>query len=416
MINTDRKPNNNTLDSLSFLATHRKGSLFEEDLNICTTQIQEKITGKRILVIGGAGSIGAATIHEIVPFSPEALHVVDTNENNLAELVRGIRNNNQVFDVSDFRTLPLDFGSSVMQRFVAEQIPYDMIFNFAAIKHVRSEKDVYSILQMIDTNVLKPARLLKWLAEKGDLKSYFCVSTDKAANPTNLMGATKRLMEHIIFSSAVIPELSARTTSARFANVAFSDGSLLYSWIKRMESRQPLAVPGGTRRFFISLQEAGKICLIAAACANDKHLLIPRFSPQTDLKELQSIAESFLRFHGYEPRLYNVETDAKANIESDIAETKYPLLITPLDTVGEKPDEEFLGEGEHIVETGLVDLLEVQYKSCDRENLQRFLSAAMKWVSDPRGSITKKAIISSISSVIPELSHKESEKTLDERM
>lgn len=416
MKNTDRIPNNNTLDNLSFLATHRKESLFEGDLNICTSQIQEGITGKRILVIGGAGSIGSSTIHEIVPFRPKALHVVDTNENNLAELVRGIRNSSQVFDVPDFRTLPLDFGSSVMQRFVAEQAPYDMVLNFAAIKHVRSEKDIYSILQMIDTNVLKPARLLKWLAEKGDLKSYFCVSTDKAANPTNLMGATKRLMEHVIFSNAATPELSARTTSARFANVAFSDGSLLYSWIKRMESRQPLAVPGSTRRFFISLREAGKICLIAAACANNKHLLIPRFSTQTDIKELQPIAENFLRFHGYEPRLYKVETEAKANIESDIAETKYPLLITPLDTVGEKPYEEFVGEGEHIFETGLVDLLEVQYKQCDRENLLRFLSTAMKWVSDPRGSITKKEIIFSISSVIPELSHKESGKTLDDRM
>ena len=404
------------MNGLSFLATHREQSLFTSDLRTCSSQIENEIIDKRILVIGGAGSIGSATVHEIVSFQPAALHVVDVNENNLAELVRGLRSSNQVFDVPDFRTLPLDFGSTVMQRFIVEQPPYDMILNFAAIKHVRSEKDVYSILQMIDTNVLKPARLLNWVAEKGGTKAYFCVSTDKAANPVNLMGASKRLMEHVIFSDTESSGATVRATSARFANVAFSDGSLLYSWIKRLEKRQPLAVPKTTRRFFISLQEAGKICLIAAVCAKDRHLLIPRLSPDTDLQELQPIAEGFLRNHGYEPRHYESETEAKANIVSDIADAKYPLLITPLNTSGEKSYEEFVGEGEYVVETGLADLLAVQHKPCDRDIFLKFLSTARKWVDDPLIPISKNEIVSAISSVIKELAHQESGRNLDERM
>jgi len=405
-----------TMDQLCRLATGRTTDLFAADLRARRAEIAERITDSRVLVIGGAGSIGASTVKALSDFRPKSLHVVDLSENNLAEMVRDLRSSESGLNVPDFRALPIDFGSPIMRRFLVESGPYDYVLNFAALKHVRSEKDEFSLLQMLDTNIVKPARLLGWLRETGAPRAYFCVSTDKAANPVNLMGASKRLMEHMVFSCEVVGGLESRVTSARFANVAFSDGSLLQSWIRRLEKQQPLAAPASTRRFFISLEESGLICLLAAMCAPDRHILIPRLDPSEDLHELDVIAREFLCAHGYKPRIYGDENTARAGVAKDIAAGRYPLLITALDTQGEKPYEEFVGAGEKSVEVGMQDLLAVGYRPTAPGAVARFVEMATEFVTSDSVSVGKEQIISEISKVVPEFHHIESKKSLDERM
>lgn len=404
------------LDELSSLATGRTTELFLKDIEDRNAEIAERIGGKRVLIIGGAGSIGSATVHAMLDYHPDALHIVDTNENNLAELIRDLRSSVNGLKISDFRCLPLDYGSPIMHRYLRGVPPYDFVLNFAAIKHVRSEKDVYSTLQMLDTNIVKSARILRWLQEKGSLYRYFCVSTDKAANPVNLMGASKRIMEHVIFSGEVVPNLDAYITSARFANVAFSEGSLLQSFLKRMEKRQSLAVPKDTRRFFISLREAGQICLLASVCAPNRHLVIPRLEPDNDLHDLEEIAVQVLQYNNYEPRKYDDESVARANVESDMAEGCYPLLVTSLDTSGEKPYEEFVGSGESSVEIGMSNLLGVSYRPASTGSIADFLDQIEGYISEIRLTVSKDDIVNAIAAVIPEFRHIESGRNLDERM
>ena len=369
-----------------------------------------------MLVIGGAGSIGRETIEQIVPFRPAALHVVDINENGLAHLVRDLRSSRESLPIEDFRTLPIDFGSPLMNRFLLAEKAYDHILHFAAVKHVRSEKDVYSALHMLDTNVLKVSRLMGWLEAKGNAKTLFAVSTDKAANPVNLMGASKRLMEHVLFADALGPVRSVRRTSARFANVAFSAGSLLQSWIRRMERHEPLPVPRKTRRFFISLEESGTICLLAALCGADKRLFIPDLCPAKELQELQAVAERFLRCCGYAPAYYEDEEEAKIATERDMEKGAYPLLLTPLDTSGEKEYEEFVGVGETVSDTGMQHLLCVGYNPCDGGRMTAFLSLIQDWIRSAALPVDKSALVEAIRSVVPELNHAASDKCLDDRM
>jgi FlaA1/EpsC-like NDP-sugar epimerase len=403
-------------DELSPIATGRSVPLFAADLDAREDEIRERLRGERILVIGGAGSIGAATVGELSLFDVAALHVVDLNENGLAELVRDLRSRPAGLSVSDFRTLPLDFGSETMRRFIEDQPPYAFVLNFAAVKHVRSEKDSYSLLHMLDTNVLKPSRLLAWLMSRGSTDTYFCVSTDKAANPVNLMGATKRLMEHVIFGDLHGAGDDVRISSARFANVAFSDGSLLEGWLRRLEKRQPLSVPRDTRRYFMSLREAGQLCLVAAACAPSGHLVIPRLDAKEHLRDLEGIARALLERVGYEPAIFEHETLARTRMAAETDRARYPLLITPLDTSGEKPFEEFVGEGETTVELGLPNLLGVRHRRCDSETLHSFLAWLERTVSGEGKTPSKADIVAAIGEVVVELRHFETEKQLDHRM
>ncbi len=403
-------------DVLSALATRRTLDLFAEDLQRCWSQIREKVEGRRLLVLGGAGSIGAATTGLLSEFQPAALHVVDTNENALAELVRDLRSRRIGLPVADFRALPLDLGSPIMRRFLRAERPYDLVFNFAALKHVRSEKDAYSLLQMLDTNLVRPSRCWRWLVETGSQAAYFSVSTDKAADPSNLMGASKRIMEHLIFSGEGFFGGASRVSSARFANVAFSSGSLLESFQRRFEKSQPLVCPTGVRRFFISLREAGQLCTLAAVCGPDRHIVIPRLDPGKDQHLLAEIARDFLQFHGLDVVLYEDEDKARSNVSVDLAKNRYPLLLTPLDTTGEKSGETFIAEGEELIEFGMSSLAALRYRAIPPGGLADFMCELELLMDSPDLPVSKSRLTGMISEVVPEMRHLERARFLDERM
>lgn len=353
----------------------RSESMFAADLRTFHRDLRERIEGRRLLFIGAAGSIGSETLKTVVRYAPKTLHVMDHNENGLAELVRGLRSSPEAFDVADFMTLPFDYAGDPARLFLADQAPYDYVLNFAALKHVRSEKDPYAILAMLETNVAKLVRFSERLAEKKGLERLFCVSTDKAANPSSMMGATKRMMEHALFSTDVPWQSELSITSARFANVAFSNGSLLQSWEKRLLARQPLAVPEGCRRFFVTLPESGQLCTLAGFLGEDRNVFVPTLRPEEHLVLLQDVIVWFLQENGLEPHFTRDEDEARSRLDALSVEGKWPVMLTPLDTAGEKPYEEFVGENEIETATRFKSLNRVPYVAPqDPEAFGNFLS------------------------------------------
>lgn len=391
----------------------RKESLFAGDRARFADALREQVTGKRILVGGGGGSIGSSTVGFLSELAPSALHVVDLSENYLAELVRDLRARPEGLAVSDFRTLPLDYGSPIMERFLAESAAYDCVLNFAALKHVRSEKDLFSLLQMLDTNVVKHIRFKRWLEKYGHGSRYFAVSTDKAANPSSLMGASKRLMEDVVFDVSVPPGGSA--TSARFANVAFSNGSLLQGFLCRLSKHQPLAVPRETRRYFVSQAEAGEICLLTSLAGPAGHVLFPNFDPATSLILLEQVAIEVLRFAGFEPELYEDEEAARRAVAGAAARGRWPVLVTALDTSGEKPFEEFVAKGEEAVQVGFGSLNGIAHAPghADSSLLYDRLSEC---IGNPARTLTKADLVSWIAEAVPGLQHQETGRDLDQRL
>ncbi len=406
---------NMDMEKLMQLATGRTIEMFAQDLQTHEEELRGQICKSRILVIGGAGTIGSATIRSLVRYNPKTLHVVDQNENSLAELVRDLRSCQSRFVVADFKALPLDFGSPLMGKFLTNSEPYDYVLNFAALKHVRSEKDVYSSMQILDTNVLKQFRLLRWLADR-NCKNYFSVSTDKAANPVNLMGASKRIMEHVMFSNVVPLNGLSSITSARFANVAFSDGSILYSLLRRIEKRQPCVVPRGIRRFFITQKEAGIICLLGAFATPSKHILIPRLDQEKDLRELVPIAVGIIKHLGLNAQVFSNEAQAKEELTSMFDRGQYPLLVTEPDTTGEKPYEEFVGKGENAVEIGFRDLEAVEYRPVQMAILHEFLERIEEDLCRDDHNLSKENLLALVSGVVPSFQHIETGNYLDSRM
>src|SRR5579862_1607900 len=398
---------------LTSIVTGRTESLFASDLEASRDRVFAKVRDRRILVVGGAGSIGAATVRIILDYRPSALHVVDHNENYLAELVRELRGRSAGIPDIDFRALPLDYGGPVMERLLADSPPYDVVLNFAALKHVRSEKDIYSVLQMFDTNLVKHIRFKRWLAEHRHGATYFAVSTDKAANPVSLMGASKRLMEDLIFEVAA--ESWQSTTSARFANVAFSNGSLLQGFGYRLAKRQPLAVPRDTRRYFISHQEAGELCLLATCRIADNHIAVPRVDGTLQLQLLEDTACACLEHWGLRAERYRDEAQARNDVERLAREGRWPLLLTPLDTGGEKPFEEFVGAGEAATDCGLLNVSALRHIS-GLVTEQKLFDRIARWVEEPGLAIAKAEFISTISAALPNFRHSQSERNLDQRL
>ncbi|WP_018701286.1 polysaccharide biosynthesis protein [Amorphus coralli] len=402
-----------SIESLTAAVIGRDTSIFSEDVRSFDGPLREAVSGKRVLVIGGGGTIGSITTELLVELAPRALHVVDLSENYLAELVRTIRNQSNTVDRVDLRTLPIDFGGPIMKRFLFEEDPFDVVLNFAALKHVRSEKDVFSLLQMLDTNVVRQLRFKRWLAERGGVSRYFAVSTDKAANPTSLMGASKRLMEDVLFDTA--QDEGIVTTSARFANVAFSNGSLLQAFPVRLESRHPLAAPRDTRRYFVSRQEAGEICMLAALCGDDQKIYFPDLNPETELRLLEDVALRVLEHKGFEAVVFDDPDAARDAVANLSAEGKWPLLLTPLDTSGEKPYEEFLGRGEAECDSSFASLKALRHAKSALRN-GAVVDQFETLLTNAADRTTKADIVDVIASAVPNLQHIETGRSLDQRV
>lgn len=402
-------------ESLDIVATGRSKSLFSGDIQDRTAELSDAIKGRRILVVGGAGTIGSSTSRLIVNFEPAAIHVIDQSEAYLAEFVRNLRGSpTSVRKNLDLQALPIDYGGKRTERLLREQnVPYDVVLNFAAMKHVRSEKDTVSTLEMLDVNIVRHQAFLEWLHVGNHASRYFAVSTDKAANPTSIMGASKRLMEDLVFARP--KEQGATTTSARFANVAFSNGSLLQGFLYRVASKQPVAAPRDTRRYFVSRREAGEICLLAAFCTPSNHVVFPNLDPSRELRPLALIAERFLEHLGYKAELFDDETEAREAVPSCLKRGKWPLLITALDTSGEKPYEEFIGKGEHMVDVGFDSLRAITHVAASGNSAGAITDLA-RYCSDPTVLVKKADIVRILTRSVGSFQHIETGINLDQRL
>jgi FlaA1/EpsC-like NDP-sugar epimerase len=399
-------------DLKGFIHQHiiqRPSSLFQEDLEQFHSELQQEIHGKKVMVIGGAGSIGSSFIKALVKYHPRQLLVVDINENGLTELVRDLRSTAGLQLPEDFRTYPVDFGTNIFKKLFLQEQGFDIVANFAAHKHVRSEKDVFSIEAMVENNVLKAEKLLDLLKQIPP-QHFFCVSTDKAANPVNIMGASKKIMEELVFSYASFFPV----TSARFANVAFSNGSLLQGFMERMAKKQPLSSPNDVKRYFVSPEESGQLCLIACVLGRSGEIFFPKMK-EDSMKTFSDIALRFLEDRGYEPELCSSEDEARKKAgELEPDSKKYPVYFFSSDTSGEKSYEEFY--------TGDEDLDFDRFKSLgvikedisgsrfDPSILQEFRQA---FESD---DLRKEDIVGIFSNYISTFEHIETGKNLDQKM
>ena len=272
----------------------RDSELFTSDIQHNEEQLTHIVSNSKFLVVGGAGSIGQAVTKEIFRRNPRKLHVVDISENNMVELVRDIRSSFGYID-GDFKTFALDIGSIEYDAFWKSDGAYDYVLNLSALKHVRSEKDPFTLMRMIQTNIFNADKTLQQAKEKG-VKKYFCVSTDKAANPVNMMGASKRIMEMFVHKHSKDIDVSM----ARFANVAFSDGSLLYGFNQRLEKKQPIVAPNDVRRYFVVPQESGELCLMSAIFGENRDIFFPILSAKLNLINFSEIAIRYLKEKGAE--------------------------------------------------------------------------------------------------------------------
>ena len=387
----------------------RSTSLLKQDIKAHDFNLKEIVQNNRFLVIGGAGSIGQAVVKEIFKRNPIKLHVVDISENNLVELVRDIRSSFGYID-GVFKTYAIDCGSIEFEVMFKNEGKYDYILNLSALKHVRSEKDPYTLMRMIDVNILNTIKTID-LAIKSGVKKYFCVSTDKAANPVNMMGASKRIMEMFLIQKGKKIPIS----TARFANVAFSDGSLLHGFNQRIAKQQPLAAPNDVRRYFVTPQEAGQLCLISTLLGKNGDIVFPKLSEELNLITFSSIAENYLKAKGYQPYLCDTEEEARTNIEGLIAEKKWPCYFSASNTTGEKPYEEFFTKNE-IVDFETFENLGIvkNNTTADNEKFEMFLNKINQMKKSK--SWTKKEIVDLFFEMIPNLYYHEIGKFLDEKM
>jgi FlaA1/EpsC-like NDP-sugar epimerase len=387
----------------------RDSELFGTDVERRERELSEAVSGSRFLVIGGAGSIGQAVTREIFKRKPRVLHVIDISENNMVELVRDLRSSLGYID-GEFSTFTIDAGSGVFDAFMAAGPGYDYVLNLSALKHVRSEKDPYTLMRMIEVNILNTDKTMRQAGERGARK-YFCVSTDKAANPVNMMGASKRIMEMFLMRRS----LEQPVSTARFANVAFSDGSLLYGFNRRIEKEQPLSAPNDVKRYFVTPKESGELCLLSCLIGENRDLFFPKLEEKLNLITFSQIAERYLRRIGYEPVSCASEDEARARVAELKGKRKWPVFFFKSDTTGEKDFEEF-------------------YTVCEKLDMDRFESIGVI-VNEPafdafrieefekrirdlraRGGWSRAELVALFNETLPDFKHMETGKFLDGRM
>lgn len=390
--------------------TKRDESMFLEDIEKNSQKLSEKIKGKSVLVIGGAGSIGSSFIKAVLPFKPAALIVVDINENALAELTRDLRSTKGIYVPEDYIPYPMDFASPVFEKMFKNRKGFDIVANFSAHKHVRSEKDIYSVEALLQNNVLHAKKLLDLLVEFPP-EEYFCVSTDKAANPVNIMGASKRLMEDVIFSYS--DKFPVKT--ARFANVAFSNGSLPAGFLARIQKLQPLSAPSDVRRYFVSPEESGQICMLSCMLGDNREIFFPRLEEE-QMMTFDKIATALLKEYGYE--VIECASDEEAidkTVELKSGSKAYPVHYSGSDTSGEKTYEEFYTDKEKVDLSRMKALGVITDKSIPDKNKIKVLFDKLNKVFE-KEETTKAEIVSIIHDYLPEFEHIETGKSLDSKM
>lgn len=391
----------------------RTQPLLEADITANEKELSAKVEESKFLVIGGAGSIGSAVTKEIFKRNPKTLHVVDISENNMVELVRDIRSSVGYID-GEFATFAIDCGTDIFDSFINTQVKknggYDYVLNLSALKHVRSEKDPYTLMRMVDVNVFNTDKTMCQARDMG-AKKYFCVSTDKAANPVNMMGASKRIMEMFLMRRS----LEMPVSTARFANVAFSDGSLLYGFNRRIEKNQPIAAPNDVRRYFVTPKEAGELCLMSTLLGENRDVVFPKLDYDLNLITFSEIAVKYLENMGYEPVECATEDEARARVSELKAQKKYPVCFFGSDTTGEKDFEEFYTDNETLDMDRFKTLGIIKNEAVyDEAKLTMFTDriGAMR----AKGEWTRGEMIDLFNEMIPNFNHKETGKFLDSKM
>lgn len=391
------------------IVTGRTVSLFADDLRRYAAGLLERISGSRVAVIGAAGSIGSSVAKTILRYKPAAVSLIDLNENNLVEIVRDLRSSEGIALPDEFATLPIGLGTVECDRYFRESKPFDYLLNLSAIKHVRSEKDIYSLMRMLDTNVVFLHDFMKQNSYR--FKNVFSVSSDKAANPASMMGASKMVMEKVLRAGSQEQPFS----TARFANVAFSDGSLPFGFIKRIQKSQPISAPRDIRRFFISHQEAGELCVMACMLGDNGDIFFPKLDPGSEQSTFSDIAVRLLEAQGYEPVECDSEIEAKERASELITKNQWPCYFFKTDTTGEKDHEEFYQADEKIdwERFKAVGVIQQGNDACER-TLGKFLAFCRS--AKANRHITKVDYVAAMREIVPTFSHVETGNNLDQRM
>lgn len=389
---------------------NRPHSMFAIDIEANSETLRLEIEGKKVCVVGGAGSIGSSFIRAVLPFKPATLVVIDLNENGLAELTRDLRSTYGMYVPEDYRTYTLNFADPIFERIFREEKGFDIFVNFSAHKHVRSEKDKYSVQALIENNDIKAKRLLDLLCEFPP-RHFFCVSTDKAANPVNIMGASKRIMEDMIMAYTT----RFKVTTARFANVAFSNGSLPDGWIYRVMRKQPLAAPNDVKRYFVSSEESGQICMLACILGKNGEIFFPKLG-EKQMLTFSAICDEYLKSIGRNKKEFATDEEAKKFASEMRFDNKdYPVVYFKSDTTGEKAYEEFYVPGEKINMSRFNSLgvIEEVVKR-PMADIDTFFTEMESIFARP--DFTKEEVVQAIKRFIPNFEHEEKGKNLDQKM